>query len=189
MKNYLLILALLIAGCGNQHPKSVATTQSIETRQLNSTADNIIEKNDIAELQDSTNNITGGLNAIRFRNWNQKDWRDNDYFRALRKYIDACYKGEIENQDLEPYKSALKGKFVIGNAEPFIMGGMFISIVFLDMPNKIFDTRVYSEVDEELEKITKYEVRGIHVRQDEESGWTKEEILAIIKEHPEHKLW
>ena len=87
MKNYLLILALLIVGCGNRHSQQVATTQSIETGATDSTAEHVTEEPDIEILPDSMN-IVGGksLNDIRFGNWTDKDWLDNDYFRTLRKY-------------------------------------------------------------------------------------------------------
>lgn len=191
MKTYLLsIFALLIVGCGNQRQRQVITTQSIENEITDSTAEHVTKENDIEVLQDSTSNVAGGesLNDIRFGNWTEKDWCDNDYFRALRKYIDACYKGEIKDKDLEPYKSALKEKFAIFNAEPFIGGGMFIYFVFLDAPNKIFNTWIYSYIDENTKTVVDYQVRGVKASE-EDSEFTKEEILSIIKEHPENKLW
>lgn len=189
MKNYLLILTLLIVGCGNRHSQQVATTQSIETGATDSTAEHVTEETDIEILPDSMN-IVGGksLNDIRFGNWTEKDWFDNDYFRTLRTYIDACYKGEIKDEVLEPYKFALKGKFAIFNAEPFIGGGMFIYFVFLDAPNKIFNTWIYSYVDENTETVVDYQVRGVKIIE-EDSEFTKEEIVSIIGEHPENKLW
>ena len=121
-------------------------------------------------------------------NWTDKDWLDNDYFRTLRKYIDACYKGEIKDEVLEPYKFALKGKFTIYQAEPFIAGGLFIYFIFLDVPNKIFNTWIYSYVDENTETVVDYQVRGVKIIE-EDSEFTKEEIVSIIEEHPENKLW
>ena len=191
MKNciLILILILLIAGCGNRHSQQVTTTQSIETGATDSTAEHVAEEPDIEILPDSMN-IVGGksLNDIRFGNWTEKDWFDNDYFRTLRTYIDACYKGEIKDEVLEPYKFALKGKFAIFNAESFIGGGLFIYFIFLDAPNKIFNTWIYSHVDENTETVVDYQVRGVKIIE-EDSEFTKEEILSIIKEHPENKLW
>lgn len=188
MKNYLLsMFALLIVGCGNQRQQQVATTQSIETGTTDSTAVHVPEKNDIEEIQDSTSNVTRGLNDIRFGNWTEKDWYDNDYFRTLRQYIDACYRGEIENEDLEPYKSALKGKFVIHEAIPSPGGGMAICFIFLDVPNKMFIALIYSFVEDET--VVDYEVRAVVEEREVESNLTKEDILSIIKEHPENKLW
>jgi len=187
MKNYILILVLLITGCGNRHSQQVSTTQSIEIRTTDSTAEQIAEETDIETLPDSTSNVSKGLNDIRFGNWTEKDWFDNDYFRTLRTYIDACYKGEIKDEVLEPYKFALKGKFAIFNAEPFIGGGMFIYFVFLDAPNKIFNAWIYSCVTEE-NTVVDYQVRAVDISE-EEAELTKEGILSIIKEHPENKLW
>lgn len=131
MKNYLLLLfALVIVGCGNRHSQQVATTQSVETVVTDSSVEDVAEETDIEILQDSTSNIAGGesLNEIRFRNWTEKDWYDNDYFRALRKYIDACSKGKIRDEVLEPYKSALNGKFAIPQAQPHLGGAcLFVS--------------------------------------------------------------
>lgn len=192
MKNYLLpIFALLIVGCGNQCQQQVANTQSIETGTTNATAERSMTKNDIKALQDSTSNIAGGesLNDIRFGNWTEKDWCDNDYFRALRKYIDTYLQGNIENKDLNPYKSILKSKFVIYTVEPFIVGGLFVSILFLDEPNTIFDAWIYSDVDETTRVVTDYRVKGFKARKDEYSEMMKDDVLATIKEHPENKLW
>lgn len=118
-----------------------------------------------------------------------EDWLDNDYFRALRKYIDAYIQGKIENKDLASYQSILKSKFVIYNVEPFIAGGLFVSVLFLDNPNTIFDVWIYSDVDETTRKVVNYQVKGLKAREDEHSEMTKEEIMAIIKEHPENRLW
>lgn len=181
MKHCILILiALVMIGCNN-------TPVRQPEQQKDRTKDALHEQDSIF---DSTANVTGrSLNDIRFKNWTDKDWYDNDYFRELRKYLDACYQGEIVDKNLEPYKSALRGQFAILNASPYISGGMFVSIVFLEVPNKIFDVGIYSDVDEDTETIVDYHVRGVIPREDEESGLTKNDILTIIKEHPENKLW
>lgn len=91
-------------------------------------------------------------------------------------------------KSLKPYKSLLKGKFVIGSAEPFIFGGMFIYLTFLDAPDKIFSTSIYSIVDVSSGTVFEYSITRFNLTE-EESGITKEEILKMIKEHPENKLW
>lgn len=96
-------------------------------------------------------------------------------------------KGKLKMKFQSP-KFALKGKFAIFNAEPFIGGGMFIYFVFLDAPNKIFNTWIYSYVDENTETVVDYQVRGVKIIE-EDSEFTKEEIVSIIEEHPENKLW
>lgn len=178
--NIFILIALVMIGCNN-----TPVRQPIQ--QKDCTKDALHEQDSIF---DSTANVTGrSLNDIRFKNWTDKDWYDNDYFRELRKYLDACYQGEIVDKNLEPYKSALKGQFAILNATPYISGGMFVSIVFLEAPNKIFDVGIYSDVDKDTETVVDYHVLGIIPREDEESGLTKNDILTIIKEHPENKLW
>lgn len=128
------------------------------------------------------------LNDIRFEGWTEKEWLDNEYIRALRKHLDAYNKGEIKDQHLDEYKEDIKGKFVIGNIDPYIFGGVFIQFIFIEKPNKIFTTWVYSDVDEQKETISNYECRGLKL-EDYESDFTKEELLQITKEHPEIKLW
>ena len=130
----------------------------------------------------------GGLNAIRFANFEEKDWLDNDYIRALRKYLDDYNAGKEEDENLDQYKDKIKGQFVIGSASPFIAGGMFIQFIFIDSPSEMFTTWVYSDVDEDAGKITGYSVRDITLATDD-SGFTKEEILELMKEHPELKIW
>jgi hypothetical protein len=130
------------------------------------------------------------LNEIRFRNWTEKDWYDNDYFRFLRKCIDDYIKG-IENEDtrqLKDYKSVLKDKFFIYNAEPYIGGGLFITLGFLNKLEIMYQAVVYSDVDKDTGKITAYRLRGF-IELEETSDITKEDIFQIIKEHPENKLW
>ena len=130
------------------------------------------------------------LNEIRFGNWTMEDWYDNDYFRFLRKCMDECLMG-IENDDtqqLQDYKSVLKDRFFIYNASPYIGGGMFITLGFLNNPEIMYRTVVYSDVDEDTEKTIGYRLRGFK-ELEETSETTKEDILQIMKDHPENKLW
>ena len=137
-------------------------------------------------LCDSTKKKT--LNDIRFAGWEYEDWLDNDYIRALRTYLDDFHKGEIVNTALDAYKRDIEGQFVIANIEPYIMGGAFIQVCFMASPSKVFSSWVYSEVDEEKAVVTKYDCRGLTLETDD-SGFTKERILQIMKEHPEIKAW
>ena len=82
----------------------------------------------------------------------------------------------------------LSGKFMIGSIEPYIMGGVFIQFCFIDSPNKIFSTWVYSKVDEETETVYDYECNGLEM-EEYESDLTKEDMIRISEEHPEQKLW
>ena len=110
------------------------------------------------------------------------------YFRCLRKYLDDYNSGTIKDESLDPYKEIIKGKFVIYNAEPSISGGMLVTILFIDSPSHVFSASVYSIVDEKAKKVVSYSVRGI-IHRDDDSGITKKEILEMLKEHPENKLW
>ena len=47
---------------------------------------------------------------------------------------------------------------------------------------------VYGYVDEKKASVVGYEVRGCDIAE-EECDMTKEEILKIIAEHPENKVW
>lgn len=190
MKNYFFpIFTLLIIGCGNQSSRQMENViQPIETVTADSTTERVPKEIDIETSPDSMNDDLRGLNDIRFGNWTDKDWCDNDYYRTLRKYIDAYNNGDVENKDLDPYKSILKGKFVIMRAEPHIAGGMSVDIAFLDTPNKIFHVWIYSEVNISTENIYGYTVCEFRLI-DVESPLTKENILTLIKEHPENKLW
>ena len=111
------------------------------------------------------------LNDIRFKDWTEKEWLDNDYIRELRRYIDACSEREIEDQTLLAHKDRLKSKFIVGHIEPATYGGVFIYFTFLDAPRKVFYTQVYSYINPDTKKIDGYEVRGVFLN------------------YPQYKLW
>lgn len=130
----------------------------------------------------------GGLNEIRFKDWSDEQWLDNDYIRELRSYIDAYARGEIYDETLEAHNELLDSKFCIGSIDPAIWGGAYIGFVFLDEPSRIFYAHVYSEVDEDLEEVVGYEVRYVMLS-DRTFSFNKEEILQYINENPINKLW
>lgn len=80
------------------------------------------------------------LNEIRFDGWERSDWLDNEYIRTLRRYLDDYNKGVVSNPDLYPYKEQIKGQFVIYDITPYLLGGAFIRITFLDMPDRVFSS-------------------------------------------------
>ena len=174
----LLLSALCFVGCGN--------TSKNTTAEINK--DSILVDDSL--LADTANyDDTGkGLNDIRFADFDENDWLDNEYIRCLRRYLDDYNSGKIEDERLDEYKDKIKGKFVIAWAEPCYFGGLFLQITFIDYPDDVFTSWVYSFVDEEQEKVLGYEVRSISLNE-EKSGFTKDEILEIMKEHPELKLW
>ena len=127
------------------------------------------------------------LNDIRFENFEEKDWYDNEYFRALRQYLDGFNNGEIEDEQLELYRKDVQGKFAVFCAQPYVGGGMLIELVFIDHPQKMFWAWVYSDVDIRTETIMGYRVFSISEHGNNDC--TREEILQILREHPENKLW
>lgn len=179
---YRLIAGVAIVGltssCSSpkRTDKSGETSDSVETAEIDSS----YEADTIAKGK--------SLNDIRFANFTDKDWVDNEYIQTLRVYIDSFVSGKVKNEELEPYKNDVKGKFVIANAEPFLMGGLFIQIVFIDKPEKIFTSWVYSDVDEDAEKVVGYSVRSICL-DERKNELSREQIFQVMKEHPELKLW
>ena len=128
------------------------------------------------------------LNDIRFKDWERNDWLDNEYIRTLRKYLDDYNKGIVSNPNLDPYKEHIKGQFVVYDINPYLLGGAFIRITFLDMPNRVFSSWIYSEVNEDKEIVESYEFRSISI-EEETTDMTKEDILQAIKEMDGIKLW
>ena len=131
------------------------------------------------------------LYELRFGNWTEDDWRDNDYIRTLRAYIDNSFfscTAETDEAAKAYWKKMVDSKFVIYNLEPYLLGGLYIQVVFVEMPERVFNAWVYSSVDEEKRKVIGYEVRSLD-ESEEESGLTKEEIIETMKAHPEEKYW
>lgn len=128
------------------------------------------------------------LNDIRFNGWERSDWLDNEYIRTLRKYLDDYNNGKISNSNLDPYKEQIKGKFVVYDINPYLLGGVLIRITFLDMPDRVFSSWIYSNVDEQKEIVESYEFRSISI-EEETTGMTKEDILQAIKDMGGLKLW
>ena len=128
------------------------------------------------------------LNEIRFDEWKRSDWLDNEYIRTLRKYLDDYNSGKVSNANLDPYKEQVKGKFVVYDINPYLLGGVLIRITFLDMPDKVFSSWIYSNVDEQKEIVESYEFRSISI-EEETTGMTKKDILQAVKEMDGLKLW
>ena len=128
------------------------------------------------------------LNEIRFDGWERSEWLDNEYIRTLRKYLDNYNNGLVSNPTLDPYKEQIKGQFVVYDINPYLLGGALIRITFLDMPDRVFSSWIYSNVDENKEIVESYEFRSIGI-EEETTGMTKEDILQAIKEMEGLKLW
>lgn len=128
------------------------------------------------------------LNDIRFGGWTKKEWADNDYIRAVRKYIDSYNSGKIKNPDLNEQKKYLQGKFAIADIQPYIAGGALIYIIFYDNPEQTFSAHVYSDVDEKTRVVSNYECRSLK-NENMDLEFSQEDILQFLKECPEHRLW
>lgn len=128
------------------------------------------------------------LNEIRFDGWERSDWLDNEYIRTLRKYLDDYNNGIVSNPVLDPYREQIEGQFVVYDINPYLLGGALIRITFLDMPDRVFSSWIYSNVDEKKEIVESYEFRSIGI-EEETTGMTKEDILQAIKEMEGLKLW
>ena len=137
---------------------------------------------------DTTEAYTETLNDIRFAGWGKKEWADNYYIRAVRKYIDDYNSGKIENTYLDEQKKYLKGKFVVADIQPYIAGGALIYIIFYDNPEQTFSAHVYSDVDEKTRVVSNYECRGLK-NENMDLEFSQEDILQFLKECPEHRLW
>ena len=140
------------------------------------------------ETEVADNGVREALNDIRFAGWTSKEWANNDYIRAVRKFIDAYNNGEIEYPYLDEHKEYIQGKFVIADIVPSIIGGALIYIVFYDHPEQTFSAHVYSDVDEKTRTISNYDCRGL-TNENIDLGLSQEDIMQFLKECPEHKMW
>lgn len=130
-----------------------------------------------------------GLNGIRFEEWGDKEWLNNNYIRSVRLYLDAYNLGLVKDEALDKHKAALKGKFCICSIEPFMGGGAWMHIAFVDDTSFSLRFWVYSFVNEsDPAAIEGYDVRGSDLV-DEPLGITPEEIKEILKQNPLNQLW
>lgn len=127
-----------------------------------------------------------GLNGIRFEEWGDKEWLNNNYIRSVRLYLDAYNLGLVKDEGLDKHKAALKGKFCICSIEPYVYGGAWLHIVFVDDTSFSLRFWVYSFVTNNT--ISGYEVRSADLV-DEPLGITTEEVKDILKENPYNQLW
>lgn len=167
---------------------AVITTLSVYSQQKLSTVPKDFESLDTTLQTTDTISTGKSLNDIRFDGWERSDWLDNEYIRTLRKYLDDYNKGIISNPNLDPYKEHIKGQFVVYDINPYLLGGALIRITFLDMPDRVFSSWIYSEVNKDKEIVESYEFRSISI-EEETTDMTKEDILQAIKEMDGIKLW
>ena len=181
MKQLLLLFVCLATffSCNSQN----------NTNSKNTVADSAVDTNSYSMAsQDADYGEKETLNDIRFDGWTKKEWADNEYIRAVRKYIDAYNSGNIENDILDEHKKYIQGKFVIADIQPYLTGGVLIYIIFYDYPEKTFSAYVYSDVDEKTRVVSNYECRGLK-NENMDLEFSQEDILQFLKECPEHRLW
>ena len=181
MKQLLLLFVCLATffSCNSQN----------NTNSKNTVADSAVDTNSYyVASQDADYGEKETLNDIRFDGWTKKEWADNEYIRAVRKYIDAYNSGNIENDNLDEHKKYIQGKFVIADIQPYLTGGVLIYIIFYDYPEKTFSAYVYSDVDEKTRVVSNYECRGLK-NENMDLEFSQEDILQFLKECPEHRLW
>ena len=130
----------------------------------------------------------GSLNQIRFEEWNDEQWLDNNYIRAVRLYIDAYNLGILKNPEIDKYKPFLKGKFAVFNIEGHIGGGLYMYIVLVDNPKILLAFWVYSAIEYDPLRISAYDVRFLEAIE-EDDGLTTDEVLDLVQKNPQHKLW
>lgn len=167
---------------------TVITTLSTHSQQKPSAVPQNLEVLDTTLQTTDTISTGKSLNDIRFDGWEDSNWLDNEYIRTLRKYLDDYNDGIVSNPALDPYKEHIKGQFIIYEINPFILGGAYIRIVFFDMPDRIFSSWIYSEVNKDKEIVGNYELRFISI-DEETTDMIKWDILQAIKEMEGLKLW
>lgn len=178
LKTMPLLLAIVLAFSCKTESKAKEQTNEIVAESVETEAE-VNESNESSE----------SLNEIRFERFQSNmDWMDNEYIRALRSHLNACASGEINEACLEAYPEFAKGKIGIMQSEPFLMGGLFVYFFFVEDPNLVFNANVYSDVDPETRVVSGYRVLSMS-KGDMETGLTKEEVLNMAKENPDHKLW
>jgi hypothetical protein len=191
MKNLLPLLACFVAliACNNQNcANNVNDTNSsgnIEAVYNEQTTPIVA---DTLDADTTEAKAPESLNDIRFDGWGKAEWVDNEYIRTVRKYLDAYNNGEITDTVLDEYKDDIQGKFIIGDIQPWMLGGAIIHIVFYDHPEKLFYSVVYSYVDEQTREVYDYECRGIRL-ETAECGISQDEIEEFLKDCPEHRMW
>ena len=127
-----------------------------------------------------------GLNGIRFEEWGDKEWLNNNYIRSVRLYLDAYNLGLVKDEGLDKHKAALKGKFCICSIEPYVYGGAWVHIAFVNDTSFSLRFWVYSFVTDNT--ISGYEVHSADLI-DEPLGLTTKEVKDILKKNPYNQLW
>lgn len=81
----------------------------------------------------------------------------------------------------------MRDLFIIYDISPYLFGGVWILIGFVENPKLVFEAWVYSEVNN-ANQVVSYEVRSVALSETI-TDFTKEQLLQSIQAHPELKLW
>ena len=178
----LFVVANIVAlsSCANKSTNNDAIYESI--------SDSITQTTDSFSDTGLDSLVARPLNDIRFENWEEEDWLDNEYISTLRAHLNDFHAGKIQCNDIAEYQQQAKSKFILAQVQPFIAGGLYITFIFLDIPEKAFTAWVYSFVDSDTEIVTGYEVRSIQP-EDTPTEITREDLLRVSQENPLLKFW
>lgn len=194
-----VICVFALVACQANNPKSTTTNEveavvvsektAAEVESVVVSEEVVTESEDEAtESEDeASDDKIRCLNDIRFGNWTEKDWYDNDYIRALRQYVDEYLQSEMMNPGLDSYRPYMKGKFVVLSMDLFIAGGLLMTFVFVENPQYAFETWVYSSVMSD-ESVSYHEVRSVRLFADD-CPLTKSDVMEILQENPQLKMW
>ncbi|MBR5849509.1 MAG: hypothetical protein IKZ12_00400 [Alistipes sp.] len=96
------------------------------------------------------------------------------------------YTLSLDNHSKSRYL-CLRDLFIIYDISPYLFGGVWILIGFVENPKLVFEAWVYSEVNN-ANQVVSYEVRSVALSETI-TDFTKEQLLQSIQAHPELKLW
>ncbi len=82
------------------------------------------------------------MNELRFRNWTEEQWINNDYAKALRDTLNR-YDNVNGDESMEPIPYA-KNRIMILNGEPTELGGIIFDFVFEEHYDKVYMAWVFS---------------------------------------------
>lgn len=186
MKNLLTLLICFVAIASCNSLKKAENSSAAEATAVDSISYSTTNEDTMSEAANEGARET--LNDIRFEGWTKKEWADNEYIRAVRRYIDNYNSGKIKDEYLDEYKKYIRGKFVIADIQPYLIGGALIYIIFYNNPKHTFSAHVYSDVDEKTRVVSNYECRGLK-NENLDLKFSQEDIRQFLKECPEHRLW
>ena len=127
------------------------------------------------------------LNDIRFAGWTEDDWFDNEYIREFRQSLDNYLAGIDTCPALDDVKDKLTGKFIIAEISPHLLGGVYLTVLFIDHPDLMVETWVYSEVVDGV--VTGYSTQSASPIDCSEYEFTTEQVYQMMEEHPQLKPW